>query len=117
MNGNTTLMFTQMIGTLAVILVVAAFIGGSDIISKITSKKAAEFAASDACIGCGQCARLCPPREYPHCGRAKRLSDRIMSSALAARRAPSPSVQSRKREHYHNPDITPEELTQKIIHI
>ena len=38
MNGNTTLMFTQMIGTLAVILVVAAFIGGSDIISKITSK-------------------------------------------------------------------------------
>ena len=29
-------MFTQMIGTLAVILVVAAFIGGSDIISKFT---------------------------------------------------------------------------------
>ena len=36
MSNDLSLMFTQMIGTLAVILVVAAFIGGSDIISKFT---------------------------------------------------------------------------------
>ena len=34
MIGNMSEMFSRMIGTLAVILVISAFIGGSDILSK-----------------------------------------------------------------------------------
>ena len=36
MFDDMSLLFTKMIGTLAVILVVSAFIGGSDVISRIT---------------------------------------------------------------------------------
>ena len=39
MNGNLTAFFTNMIGTLAVILVIAAFIGGSEVLTKFFGSK------------------------------------------------------------------------------
>ena len=39
MDGNLTVFFTNMIGTLAVILVIAAFIGGSELMTKFFGSK------------------------------------------------------------------------------
>ena len=39
MDGNLTAFFTNMIGTLAVILVIAAFIGGSEVLTKFFGSK------------------------------------------------------------------------------
>ena len=89
--------------------------------SKITGKKAAEFAVSDACIGCGQCERLCPRGNIRILkGKAIIGTDCVQCLGclqFCPQEAISIGEITKKREHYHNPNITPEDLVQKVIHI
>jgi ferredoxin len=87
----------------------------------IAKKKAAAFKVSASCIGCGQCARLCPRGnirvEY---GRAVIGRDCIQCLGClqyCPQKAISLGKITDKREHYHNPNVSAEELCEKIISI
>ena len=87
----------------------------------IAKKKAAGFKVSDACIGCGQCVKLCPR------GNIKLENGRAVIGTNCAQClgclqfCPTSAISlgsiTDKREHYHNPNVKPADLMQKIIHI
>ena len=87
----------------------------------IAARKTAQFRVSDACIGCGTCASLCPRRNIviEH-GKAKignNCAQCLGCLQYCPKNAISIGAVTDKREHYHNPNITPEDLNQSIIHI
>jgi ferredoxin/flavodoxin len=87
----------------------------------IAKKKAAKFAVSEACIGCGQCAKLCPrhnirirnkrPEFGTDCAQCLGCLQFCEQEAISIGKITD------KREHYHNPNVVPEDLMQEIIHI
>lgn len=88
---------------------------------KIAGLKAAKMRANDACIGCGQCASLCPRGNIRiKNGRAIIGADCIQCLSClqyCPREAIDLGGISVKRERYHNPNVTAAELSTPLIHI
>ena len=88
---------------------------------KIAGKKAARFAVSDACIGCGQCVALCPRNNIRlENGRAVIGTDCTQCLGclqFCPQSAISLGSITDKREHYHNPNVSASDLMEKLIHI
>ena len=88
---------------------------------KLAKKKIAQFAVSDACIGCGQCVSLCPRDNIRlENGRAVIGSDCIQCLGClqyCPQSAISIGSITDKREHYHNPNVSASDLTESLIHI
>ncbi len=86
----------------------------------ITKKKAKQFAVSSMCIGCGTCARLCPRGNIKLAdGRPQFGTDCIQCLGClqyCPQEAISIGAVTKKREHYHNPNVTPDELIRSVIH-
>ena len=87
----------------------------------IAGKKAQGFRVSGACVGCGQCVKLCPKGNIRlENGRAVIGSDCLQCLGClqyCPRSAISLGSVTDKREHYHNPNVRAEELTEQIIHV
>ena len=87
----------------------------------IAKQKAAAFRVSDACIACGQCVRLCPRGNIRiENGKAAIGHDCIQCLGClqyCPRSAISLGKITDKREHYHNPNIRAEELSETVISI
>ena len=87
----------------------------------IAKKKAKGFRVSDACIGCGQCVRLCPRGNIRlEDGRAV-IGTNCAQCLGCLQFCPAGAISlgsvTDKREHYHNPNVSPEDLMQKVIHV
>ena len=87
----------------------------------IAKKKAAAFKVSDACIGCGQCERLCPRGNIRiENGRAV-IGVNCVQCLGCLQYCPKGAISigaiTDKREHYHNPNISAADLMEKKIHI
>ena len=85
----------------------------------IAEKKTAGFEVSEACIACGQCVRLCPRHNITiENGRAK-IGKNCAHCLGCLQYCPTEAISlgalSRLREHYHNPNISAEDLMQEII--
>ena len=87
----------------------------------IVKKKAEAFRVSDKCIGCGQCVRLCPQGNVRlENGRAVIGTDCVQCLGCL-QYCPTAAISlgsiTDRREHYHNPNISAEELAKTLIHI
>lgn len=87
------------------------------LLSKLKGRK---LKVSDACIGCDQCAKLCPKGNITIVnGKAKFGKDCIQCLSClqyCPKQAISMGGATETRERYHNPNVTPDELTRSIIH-
>ena len=87
--------------------------------SAMTAQKAKGFKVSEACIGCGQCVRLCPRGNIRlESGRAVIGTDCVQCLGclqFCPKEAISLGKITEKREHYHNPNIKAEDLMQTVI--
>ena len=86
----------------------------------ITRKKAGQFAVSSMCIGCGTCVKLCPRGNIKLVdGRAQIGTDCIQCLGClqyCPQEAISLGKVTQKREHYHNVNITADDLSKPVIH-
>ena len=91
---------------------------GWPLIAKLKSKK---LLASDVCIGCGQCARLCPKGNIEIIGGKATFGRDCIGCLSCLQYCPQSAISlgsiTDKREHYHNPKIKVEELMLPMIHI
>lgn len=87
----------------------------------LSKQKAKKFAVSDACIGCGQCARLCPKGNIQmQNGKPVIGTDCIQCLSClqyCSKGAISIGSVTDKREHYHNPNVRAGELMEAVIHV
>ena len=87
----------------------------------IAQKKAAAFKVSGDCIGCGQCARLCPRGNIEVVGGKAVIGTNCAQCLACLQWCPVSAISigeiTKKREHYHNPDVKPDDLCQALIHI
>ena len=87
---------------------------------KLATLKAKKFTVSDACIGCGQCERLCPKGNITITDGKAQIGKNCIGCLSCLQYCPKEAIaigQPEKRERYHNPDVVAEELTKDIIHI
>ena len=87
----------------------------------LSKQKAKKFAVSGACIGCGQCARLCPKGNIRMEGGKPVIGTDCIQCLSCLQYCPKGAISvgnvTDKREHYHNPNVRAGELTEPIIHI
>lgn len=87
----------------------------------LSGKKAAKMTVTDSCVGCGQCARLCPRGNISIVnGRASIGTNCIgCLSCLqyCTKQAINMGGATVRRERYHNPNVSAADLCQKVIHI
>ena len=87
----------------------------------ILKLKAKQFKVSEKCIGCGQCAKICP-RENIEIRNGKAFIGRNCVGCLGCLQyCPTKAISLGKvtdrREHYTNPNVTVAELTSGQLHI
>ena len=87
----------------------------------IARKKAAAFAVSDACISCGQCERLCPKGNIHLENGRPQFGISCIQCLGCLQYCPKSAISigkiTARREHYHNVNVSAEDLMQKIIHV
>ena len=93
----------------------------SSIWPKIVAGKAQKFAVSDACVACGQCARLCPRGNIRIEGGRAVIGGNCIQCLSCLQYCPQQAISigriTDRREHYHNPNVTAAELTESVIHV
>ncbi|MBE7007840.1 MAG: hypothetical protein E7422_01620 [Ruminococcaceae bacterium] len=88
---------------------------------KMSQKKAKSFSVSSMCIGCGTCAKVCPKGNIRLIDGRPQFGTDCLQCLACLQYCPQEAISlgkiTQKREHYHNPNITPDELVKPVIHI
>lgn len=88
--------------------------------SKIAARKAKAFAVTDACIGCGQCEQVCPRNNIRMVNGRPQIGTNCIQCLGCLQYCPKEAIHmgglTVKRERYHNPNVTANELTQDVFH-
>lgn len=87
-------------------------------INKLISKK---MSVNESCIGCGQCARLCPRGNIRIVAGRAVLGNNCIGCMSCAQYCPNEAINvgkvTEKRARFHNANVSAEDLMQKVIHI
>lgn len=88
---------------------------------KLAALKAEKFAVTDACIGCHQCEQLCPKGNIKFVDGKPEFGTDCIQCLSCLQYCPKEAItltnKTVKREHYHNANVSAQELMQGIIHI
>ena len=83
--------------------------------------KAKQFKVSDRCIGCGQCAKICPRGNIEIKNGKASIGRNCVGCLGCLQYCPTKAISLGKvtdrREHYTNPNVTVDELTSGQLHI
>ncbi len=86
---------------------------------KIARRVGLSLKAGDECVMCGQCAKICPAENIRYQGTEVVFGERCISCMGCVQYCPTHAINvgriTKKRERYHNVNITPDDLTQEII--
>ena len=86
---------------------------------QIVARKAAKFQVSDACIGCGQCEKLCPRNNIRMENGRPVIGTNCIQCLGCLQFCPKEAIHmggvTVKRERYHNPNVTANELMEAVI--
>ena len=87
----------------------------------LSRRKAAKFAVSSLCIGCGTCAKVCPKGNIRLVDGKPQFGSDCLQCLACLQYCPQEAISigsvTQKREHYHNPNVTPDDLVKDVIHI
>ena len=87
----------------------------------LSGKKAAKMTVTDSCVGCGQCARLCPHGNISIVSGRASIGTNCIGCLSCLQYCPKQAINmggaTVKRERYHNPNVSAADLCQKVIHI
>lgn len=87
----------------------------------LSGKKAAKMTVTDSCVGCGQCARLCPRGNISIMDGRASIGTNCIGCLSCLQYCPKQAINmggaTVRRERYHNPNVSAADLCQKVIHI
>ena len=87
----------------------------------LSKRKAAKFAVSSMCVGCGTCAKVCPKGNIRMIDGKPNFGTDCLQCLACLQYCPQEAISigsvTQKREHYHNPNVTPDDLVKPVIHI
>lgn len=87
----------------------------------LSGKKAAKMTVTDSCVGCGQCARLCPRGNISVVNGRASIGTNCIGCLSCLQYCPKQAINmggaTVKRERYHNPNVSAADLCRKVIHI
>lgn len=87
----------------------------------IVKGKAKKFKVSDNCIACGTCAQLCPRENIQIINGKAQIGTNCIQCLSCLQYCPQNAISlgkiTDKREHYHNPNVTAEELRRDVIRV
>lgn len=87
-------------------------------INKLINKK---MYVNDNCIGCGQCAKLCPRENIRIVDGKSSIGTNCIGCMACVEFCPNQAINvgkiTVKRERYHNANVKPEDLMQSVIHV
>ncbi len=90
-------------------------------LSKTHAKRVKSFKASDACISCGTCVKVCPQGNIRLVGGKPQFGTDCIGCLSCVQLCPKQAINigkiTEKRERFPNPTVSAADLTQKIIHI
>lgn len=87
----------------------------------MAKRKAAQMNVSGECIGCGQCAELCPVGNIDFNGGYPNFGNSCIGCLSCLQFCPQQAINvgtvTLNRERYNNPNVTADDLMEKLIHI
>ncbi len=99
----------------------AAFALMSAGLGKTHARRVKKFAASEACVGCGTCVKVCPRNNIQLQGGKPVFGPNCIGCLSCVQFCPKSAINigkvTEKRERFPNGAVKPEDLTRKIIHI
>jgi len=99
----------------------AVFARMSEGMSKTHARRVRKFTASDACIGCGTCEKVCPRGNIRLQDGRPAFGADCIGCLSCVQFCPKSAINigriTEKRERFPNPGVSPAELTQPILHI
>ncbi len=89
--------------------------------SKMHAARSKKFAASDACISCGTCVKVCPRNNIQLQGGKPSFGRNCIGCLSCVQFCPKAAINvgriTEKRERFPNPNVKAADLSKKIIHI
>lgn len=87
----------------------------------LSGKKAKKMTVRDACVGCGQCVKLCPRGNIELVNGKASIGTNCIGCLSCLQYCPKQAIDlggaTVKRERYHNVNVTADDLCRKVIHI
>ncbi|MBE6909468.1 MAG: hypothetical protein E7474_07850 [Ruminococcaceae bacterium] len=88
---------------------------------KLSKKKAKGFAVGSMCVGCGTCAKVCPKDNIRLIDGKPQFGTDCLQCLACLQYCPQEAISigriTQKREHYHNPNVTVDDLVRSVIHV
>ena len=99
----------------------AAFALMSAGLGRTHARRVKKFAASEACVGCGVCEKVCPRNNIQLRGGRPVFGPNCIGCLSCVQYCPKSAINigkvTEKRERFPEPTVKASDLTQKIIHI